>query len=218
MDNIESPEKVLVRPYRPDDREAVRRLCFDTGDIGRPADSFFPDRELFADLITTYYTDHEPGSLWVAEKRGRVVGYLTGCLDDHRAARVSAVSVFPRALWGALRRGTIFRQWIWRLIGANLFLRREKTVPSAGRRGHVHVNLSAEARGAGAGRALWEAFLPMAVKAGVAELGAAVRADNAGGRKFFEAMGFVAAGTRVGYRVLMPSAQTYEVVEYRRRP
>jgi ribosomal protein S18 acetylase RimI-like enzyme len=217
METRGTPEKVVVRPYRPEDREAVRRLCCDTGDAGSPADSFFPDRELFADLITSYYTDHEPESLWVAELRGRVVGYLTGCLDDGRASRFSAWTVFPKAAWGALRRGTVLRPWFLRLILANLFLRRAKALPSASRRGHLHINLAPEARGAGAGRALAEVFLSAAKKAGVAEIGAAVRADNAGGRRFFEAMGFVPARTRVGYRVPAPAPRTYDVVDYGRR-
>jgi L-amino acid N-acyltransferase YncA len=98
-----------------------------------------------------------------------------------------------------------------------MFLRRAKALPSAGRRGHVHINLAPEARGAGAGRALLEAFLSAARKAGVTEIGAAVRADNAGGRRFFEAMDFVSARTRIGYRVPAPTARTYDVVDYGRR-
>jgi ribosomal protein S18 acetylase RimI-like enzyme len=218
METSGKPGKVVIRPYRPEDREAVRRLCCDTGDIGSPADSFFPDRELFSDMITSYYTDREPESLWIAEKQGRVVGYLTGCMDDRRAAWVSALSVFPKAVWGAVRRGTVVKPWFLRLVLANLFLHREKTQTSAARRGHVHINLAPEARGAGAGRALWEAFLSAASKAGVAEIGAAVRADNAGGRRFFEAMGFTPLRTRVGYRVVTPVPRAYEVVDYRRRP
>lgn len=66
----------LVRPYEAGDREAVRRLCCDTGFLGHPIDPIFSDRELFADYLTRYYTDVEPESSWVGVKEGRVVAYL----------------------------------------------------------------------------------------------------------------------------------------------
>jgi hypothetical protein len=50
----------LIRGYRRSDREAVRKLCCDTGFLGDPIDPVYEDRELFADFLTTYYTDHEP--------------------------------------------------------------------------------------------------------------------------------------------------------------
>ena len=42
-----------IREYRPSDREAVRRLCCDTGFLGEPIDPVYEDRELFADFLTT---------------------------------------------------------------------------------------------------------------------------------------------------------------------
>src|SRR5207302_8687285 len=70
---------VRIRPYRPEDREAVRRICADTGFLGRPIDPVFEDRELFADYLTGYYTRVEPASLLVCELDGVVKGYLMGC-------------------------------------------------------------------------------------------------------------------------------------------
>ena len=68
-----------MRPYRSKDREAIRRLCCETGFLGEPIDLVFSDRKLFADYLTSYYTDWEPESTWVGEVDGRVVGYLTCC-------------------------------------------------------------------------------------------------------------------------------------------
>ena len=56
---------VTIRPYRADDREGVRRVCADTGFLGTPIDPVFEDRELFADYLTSYYTDREPESTLV---------------------------------------------------------------------------------------------------------------------------------------------------------
>ena len=63
-----------IRSYRPSDREAVRRLCCQTGFLGEPIDPVYEDRELFADFLTTYYTDHEPESSFVIEREGELYG------------------------------------------------------------------------------------------------------------------------------------------------
>ena len=71
--------RVQLRPYRPEDLEAVRRICADTGFLGNPIDPVFEDRELFADYLTGYYTRFEPEALLVCEVDGEVRGYLMGC-------------------------------------------------------------------------------------------------------------------------------------------
>src|SRR5580765_5486301 len=68
----------LIRGYRASDREAVRKLCCETGFLGEPIDPVYQDRELFADFLTTYYTDHEPESCFLLEVDGEISGYLLG--------------------------------------------------------------------------------------------------------------------------------------------
>src|ERR1017187_5798231 len=67
-----------IRSYRASDREAVRRLCCQTGFLGEPIDPVYEDHELFADFLTTYYTDKEPESSFVLEINGEICGYLLG--------------------------------------------------------------------------------------------------------------------------------------------
>ncbi|MEJ2699910.1 MAG: hypothetical protein P8Z70_09665 [Desulfuromonadales bacterium] len=45
-------EPVRIRRFRQSDREAIRRICCDTGFLGAPIDAIYQDRELFADLLT----------------------------------------------------------------------------------------------------------------------------------------------------------------------
>ena len=66
--------KFTIRSYRASDREAVRHLCCQTGFLGQPIDPVYEDRELFADFLTTYYTDHEPESSFVIERDGELFG------------------------------------------------------------------------------------------------------------------------------------------------
>src|SRR5690349_15749288 len=73
-----SSRPIAIRQFRSTDREAVRRLCCETGFLGRPVEPLFRDRELFADLFTRAYLEFEPEWTLIAEASGRVVGYLLG--------------------------------------------------------------------------------------------------------------------------------------------
>jgi ribosomal protein S18 acetylase RimI-like enzyme len=212
---------VEVRPYRPADRAAVRRICCDTADCGRPVDRFFPDRELFADLITRYYTDYEPQSTWVAVSDGRVVGYISGSLDSARSRQITAWRIAPRAVLGALVRGTLWHQQMLRLVRANLSLwfsggsRRDvslKLYPA-----HLHVNLATEFRGEQLGRQLVEVFCAYARAAGLRGVHAGVREDNGRGRNFFEQLGFTVVGRYPLMRWPEPPHQLLSSVIYGKR-
>src|SRR2546430_14745377 len=67
-----------IRSYRKTDRDAVRNLCCQTGFLGMPIDPVYEDRQLFADFLTTYYTDWEPESSFVVEIDAQIAGYLLG--------------------------------------------------------------------------------------------------------------------------------------------
>lgn len=95
--------KATIRPYRPADREAVRHVCCETGLEGDPIDPLFSDRQLFADLLTVYYTDFEPETCLVAEREGRVVGYLAGCRRWLRHALVQPLVILAVAMRAAVR-------------------------------------------------------------------------------------------------------------------
>jgi ribosomal protein S18 acetylase RimI-like enzyme len=182
-----------VRGYRVADRQAVRDISCDAADIGDSVEKFFHDREAVADLLVGYYIDHEPDLLWVAECEGRVVGYLTGCLDSRRSRR-AARRVAVRAVAAAIRRGALWHIRTWRLLAAmvaTVLLGGGSPEPDLDRfEAHFHINLRREARGKGLGRRLVERFRSQADAAHVAGIHVVTRGDNVAGRGFFEAMGF----------------------------
>src|SRR5438132_13801107 len=51
---------ILIRPYEQTDREAICRICCDTGFLGHPIEPLFLDREMVADLFTKPYLQYEP--------------------------------------------------------------------------------------------------------------------------------------------------------------
>lgn len=115
--------KPLIRPYRPADREAVRRICCDTAYRNKGAEHYFEDREIHADYWSSYYTDVTPEEVQVVEKDGAVIGYLFGCPDTPRYRRAMARRIVPRAIARALWRAAtgryknpMSRRYLWFMI------------------------------------------------------------------------------------------------------
>jgi Histidine phosphatase superfamily (branch 1) len=135
----------MIRSYRASDREAVQRLCCETGFLGEPIDPVYEDRRLFADFPTTYYTDHEPESSFVLEMDGEIRGDLLGSrrlLQNQLYALYQNVWLFFRALaryFPYNKRSRRFIRWTivhgWREVPAAL-----RRVP------HFHINLLPDGR------------------------------------------------------------------------
>ena len=186
---------VRIRPYELRDRQAIRQLACDTADRGEPVERFFPDRELAAELLTRYYTDDEPGSTWVAEADGRVVGYLTGCLDTRRYRRAMACRIVPGAVTRAIRRDTLCAPQTWRLLFAAICTAIRggfrRCVPLDRFAAHLHVNLDGTFRGQQLGVQLVERFVHQARVAGARGIHISVRGDNLRACRLFERLGFL---------------------------
>lgn len=189
---------IRVRGYEASDREAVRRICFETGYMGDPAAWQWADRESFADLFSRYYTDHEPESALVAEHDGEVVGYLLGCRDSSRV-------LSPAAMGGRsmLMRGLLFRPGtagvLWRSLGdlATGVVRREP-LPTGFEDerwpAHLHIDLLSSARSQGVGRELIGRWLQTLRDEDVAGCHLETWAENDGAIAFFGQMGFEVHG------------------------
>lgn len=202
---------VVIRPYRQSDRRAVRTIACDTAARGEPVEHFFHDREVFADLITRYYTDWESHALWIAEHEGQVVGYLTGCLDGRRYHRLMAWNILPATVIRGLWRGALLHPGTWRLFKAALTtwrrggLRRTHLLDEYP--AHLHVNVQRGFRGQRVGERLVRQFLQQAALAGQGGVHIAVRGDNAAACRFFERHGFT---ERTRHPVVFPSGTVFE--------
>lgn len=70
---------VTIRPYRPEDRPMIERICQETGLRGE-LDTLFCDRPLFVKLWLSPYLDGEPENSLVAEQDGEIVGYMVSSI------------------------------------------------------------------------------------------------------------------------------------------
>jgi hypothetical protein len=179
-----------IRSYRRNDRDAVRRLCCQTGFLGTPIDPVYEDRQLFADFLTTYYTDWEPESSFVIEIDGEIRGYLLGSRKPLRNQLYSFwqnVSLFLKALTRYFRYTAASRRFVrWILMNG------WREVPAAPRRvPHFHINLLPEARKMSTTRALMSAYLSYLYRCGEKRVyGQIVTFESRRGEQMFERYGF----------------------------
>jgi len=99
-------DAATIRPFRPDDRQAVRDICCRTAYRNRGCEVIFEDRELHADYWTKYYTDYAPEASWVIEQDGSIIGYFLGSTDQKKFLRIMSRRIVPRYISTAL----------WRLV------------------------------------------------------------------------------------------------------
>ncbi len=187
---MKNDDQFTIRSYRSTDRGAVRRLCCATGFLGEPIDPIYEDRELFADFLTTYYTDHEPESAFVIERGGELHGYLLGSRKPLRNQMYSFyqnICLFLRALLRYPRYNESSRRFIlWILMNG------WREVPASPRRTpHFHINLLPEARKMSTTRALLSAYFTYLHSSGEKRVyGQIVTFESRRGEKMFERYGF----------------------------
>jgi hypothetical protein len=170
----------------------VRRICADTGFLGRPIDPVFEDRELFADYLTGYYLRIEPDATLVCEVNGAVSGYLMGCrrpILNQTYHAMANLWIAARAVWRCFRRGyrpasREFMRWIafnaWREIPAA-----PRLIP------HFHINLLADARSVKNTRLLIQSFLEFLHRCGHKQVcGQMVTYESRRTDELFERYGF----------------------------
>jgi hypothetical protein len=201
------PEHV-IRPYRPEDRAAIRAICADTGFLGQPIDPVFEDRELFADYLTSYYTDAEPESTFVCELDGEVKGYVMGSRFPKQKDRFEK-RIMPglvlRGLWRYFTRpyNAASRKYVrWILTQAR------KEVPlTPPDIPHFHFNIRPEARSVAATREMVDTFLQYLYDHGEKQVyGQVVAYESRRGNRMFARYGFRVIDERevTKYRDLHP--------------
>jgi hypothetical protein len=183
-------KSLSIRSYRQSDRAAVRRLCCQTGFLGEPIGPVYEDPELFADFLTTYYTNREPESSFVLELDGEIKGYLLGSrkpLRNQLYSFVQNIWLFMRALARYPRYNVRSRRFIRWMISHGW-----REVPAAPRRTpHFHINLLPEARKISTTRALISAYLSYLYRCGEKRVyGQIVTFESRRGEKMFERYGF----------------------------
>lgn len=155
---MERPSKVLIRKFSNKDRDAVRKISYETAFIGMPGSAFFYDEEVLSDALTLYFTDYEPESCFVAEYENTVIGYLLVSKDIARMDMVFARRIRLPLLLKALRRGVFWKKKnILFLVHVFVsLLKGDFKSPSFVKEypATLHINIKSGYRGLGIGAAL----------------------------------------------------------------
>jgi len=186
--------KYRVRPYQPADREAVRRICADTGFMGNPVDAIFTDRSIFADFFTRYYTDYEPDCALVTEDvaSGEVVGYLLGSVryryQSWKQVELLVLRTIPTVVFRYLtgRYNAASRKFLYWVVFRSI----KETPPAPRQSAHFHVNLLPSYRNTGAGREMIFTFFDTANRRGVPRVYGQIQTRDDRRTSFYTRYGF----------------------------
>jgi len=157
-------EEIIIREYERSDRASVRKIACDTAFMGEPAENFFTGRGFLADFLTLYHTDYEPESTFVAEKREKVIGYISGAKSERAMDLLFIIKVLPKAILKLIFKGYIFKKanLLFILFNIYSFLKGEFYTPAFIKKDYpaiLHINIDKNYRGYGIGGRLIEAYL-----------------------------------------------------------
>lgn len=164
-----SPAKIRIRRYQEGDKGAIRSICCETGFLGQPIDAIYRDRELFADLLTGAYLEHEPEWTLVAEIEGKVVAYLLGSVNTRFKLTLmlngfqTVCKMLRRLLTGRYSDHPRSEQFVRWVLTRGLAERPKHPENAA----HLHLNVDKAYRGRTIARRFWTIFEEMLKSAGM---------------------------------------------------
>lgn len=185
-------ESVVIRKFTAGDRESVRRISYETAFAGEPREKIFSDDVILADVFTTYFTDYEPQSCFVAVVNNKVVGYISGAKDAMAMERIFNQRILFGLVAKAFRRGVFLDRrnlrFFWRCLIS--MLKGEFRAPDFSREfpAILHINLDRNFQGQAIGSRLITRFLQYLKEERV--LGVHFGTLSGGASTFFKKVGF----------------------------
>lgn len=182
-----------IRPYRPDDHDALYAVSLATGDAGGDAAALYRDPKLIGHIYVGPYVALLPDLVLVAEDTDGVAGYVLGAIDTQGFEARQEVewwpalrADYPDPLATPPERRSIDQQRCHRIhhplrMPEDLL----RAYPS-----HLHINLLPRQQGRGVGRELIGRWLRLAADRGSAGVHLGVNAANARAVGFYRALGF----------------------------
>ncbi|WP_042396356.1 GNAT family N-acetyltransferase [Streptacidiphilus carbonis] len=182
--------RATVRPYRPEDRDALFDICVRTAHDGGDSRHVYPDLELMPSIFAAPYAVLEPELAFVVDDGERAVGYVVGTADT-----ASFVKRFRT-------------EWLPTLADRYPLPEREPTTPSeamvdlmhrpermlldelAEYPAHLHIDLLPSHQRLGHGRELMDALFAALRSAGVPRVHLGMVTANTPARAFYDRLGF----------------------------
>ena len=179
-----------IRRYRDTDRAAVYDICVDTAGAGKGVRGRYSTDDLVPDAAAGPYLFLAPEHAYVLDDGERAVGYVIGTADTAEFVAGYQQRWLPRLLerYQPLSGPPVTDedQRIDSMFHPERLVRPELAPHPA----HLHVNILADHRGSGRGRALIDTFLASVAAAGAASCYLVVRPANLNARGFYARLGW----------------------------
>ncbi|HEX4724843.1 MAG TPA: GNAT family N-acetyltransferase [Pseudonocardiaceae bacterium] len=181
---------VVIRPYRPQDRDQVYDVCLRTSDSGRDGTALYRDPELIGDLFAGPYLLLAPDFAFVLDDGERVSGYVLGVPDTPTFYRQLREVWLP--LVGERHPAPVEPPANRDEEMSDLLHHPERLlVPAiADYPAHLHIDLLPHVQRAGWGRKLIKTLLDALHKAGVPRVYLGMLTTNTAAGVFYECLGF----------------------------
>lgn len=182
-----------IRPARESDRDALYRICLETGDSGADGTHLYADPLILGHVYAGPYLAHAPGFAFVLEDEQGVCGYVIGALDSRQFE-----DTLEREWWPALRaqypdpleipreRRTPDQRMMHLIHHPNRTPDELLTEYPA----HLHIDLLPRGQGGGNGKRLMHALLQALRDAGATGVHLGVGGRNVKAQGFYHHLGF----------------------------
>lgn len=192
---------IIIRNYKPQEKKEVHEISIQNSIFAEYKDELL-NESVFADLLTSFFLEYEPQSCFVAEKDGKIIGYVLGSSDVLTMRKTIKYKILPTLLKKITLDGLLFRAnnlMLFKNI-INSFFRGEFKVPDFYHDypATLHVNILSQYRGKMVGTLLVNHFLTYLKKKKVKGIHFGVLSERAKG--FF---------LKIGFKVLFKGEYTF---------
>ena len=182
-----------IRPFRPEDLDALYDISLKTGDSGRDASHLYQNPRIIGEIYAAPYAVLRPDLAFVVEDEAGVAGYVLGA-EDTRAFEAEC----RKAWWpevrerypypqGASRSGWTADQW--RAAQIHYPPPAPQAVVTK-YPAHLHINLLTRVQGMNLGHRMIETWMKAVIEAGADRVHLGCNADNHRALRFYERDGW----------------------------
>ena len=181
-----------IRPYQPNDLNALYDICLKTGDTGEDATHLYDDPRLLGHLYAAPYAVLEPDLTFALEDAEGVCGYILGAFDSKAFDERLELEWFPELRERYPRPAGNPETWTRdeRIINEFYEYRSDSDNLLENYPSHLHIDLLLRAQGQGNGRALMETFLKTLKAKGSPGVYLGTSPQNRRAERFYIKMGF----------------------------
>ena len=193
-----------LRPYRPEDLDALYDICLKTGDTGEDATGLYDDPKLLGHLYAAPYAVSESALTFVLEDGRGVCGYILGAFDSKTFYERLETEWFPPLREQYPKPTGHEENWTRdERITKQFYEDPQKSTFFEAYPSHLHIDLLPRAQGSGNGRALMETFLAALKDKGSLGVHLGTSPKNVRSEKFYLKMGFYELKRQEPYTLVM---------------